>query len=115
MNPTNARDALRSPNLEPCPGCGLSDRVRPKLTLIDEAWTAESGEDPRLAYISDLRVDDLKAEIVKDAPLQQFVDGFYCDRCAEGFIPDTSTKDAVRPYSGSGWGISKNYSRKKHP
>ncbi len=75
-------------NLEPCPSCGASSLLRQKLILIDEAWVPATSKDPRTEYFTDLRVDDVKAENLRDHPLQQFVDGFYCDQCKKEFIPD---------------------------
>ncbi len=71
---------------EACPFCGDTAAVRRKLVLIDEAWVPGNGEDPRLRYAADLRVDDVKPEHRRDAPLEQFVDGFFCGRCAKGFV-----------------------------
>jgi hypothetical protein len=69
--------------------------------------------DPRLKYFADLRVDSLEPEFVRDAPFEQFVDGFYCDLCAEGFIPDAATKEVIRYVFADGrWQPKSN---KDHP
>jgi hypothetical protein len=58
--------------------------------MIDEAWVAEPGKDPRLKHFVDLRVDDVRPELLSDHPLEQFVEGLYCDACGHGFVPDDS-------------------------
>jgi len=83
--------------VESCPLCGKTATVRPKLILIDEAWPAP-GKDPRLKCFADLRVDDIQPQNVREHPLEQFVDGFYCDRCKKGFLSDDSLKENHRRY-----------------
>jgi hypothetical protein len=84
--------------LETCPVCGESSAIRPKLLLIDEAWVPAPGKDPRLAYCAYLRVDDVKTQNVRKRPLEQFIDGFYCDRCNKGFVSEEVLKDGRRRY-----------------
>ncbi len=61
--------------------------MRPKLLLIDpDHRYTEDGEIIR--YWADLRVCDVAAPHQRKAPLDQFVDGFYCDACGLGFISD---------------------------
>ena len=62
--------------------------MRPKLLLIDEAWVPAPGKDPRLKYARNLRVDDILPEHLRQKPLEQFLDGYYCDRCNIGFVSD---------------------------
>jgi hypothetical protein len=64
-----------------CPLCGETSAVRPKL---DEAWVLSPGKDSRLACFADLRVDDVQPQNLREHPLEQFIDGFYCDRCNKG-------------------------------
>ena len=85
-------------NIEPCPLCHESAAVRPKLLLIDEAWVDAPGKDPRLKYFANLRVDDLKPEETRSAPFEQFVSGFYCDRCGRAFVSDEKLSDRHRRY-----------------
>ena len=66
--------------------------------LIDEAWVPAPDKDSRLAHFSNLRADDLKPELKKDRPLEQFVDGYYCDACGKGFVSDEIVKDDPRYY-----------------
>ncbi|WP_226469667.1 hypothetical protein [Luteimonas panaciterrae] len=73
---------------EPCPRCGETSTLREKLLLIDEAWVPAQGKDSRLRYAADLRVGALKPAVVRQSPLEQFVDGFFCEKCQKGFVPD---------------------------
>ena len=82
--------------LDACPSCGKTATVRPKLLLIDEAWVAEPGKDPRLVHFADLRVDDIKPELVSDRPLEQFIEGLYCDACGRGFVTEDSLMASSR-------------------
>jgi hypothetical protein len=83
---------------EPCPRCGRSSSVREKLILIDEAWVPASGKDSRIAHFADLRADDLVPEIKKDYPLEQFVEGYYCETCGKGFVSEQVVKENPRFY-----------------
>jgi hypothetical protein len=85
-------------NLEICPTCGQKSELRSKLVLIDEAWIPARGKDAREAYRADLRVDDVNAANLRLEPLQQFIDGFYCDRCNKGFVPERVLKPDRRRY-----------------
>jgi hypothetical protein len=81
-----------------CPVCGESSVVRPKLLLIDEAWIPAPSKDSRLAYFADLRVDDVQDQIVRGRPLEQFIDGYYCDRCNKSFVSEEVLKEGRRRY-----------------
>jgi hypothetical protein len=83
---------------EACPLCGETSAVRPKLVLIDEAWVPAPGKDERLKYFADPRVDDVKSENVREHPLEQFVDGFYCNRCKKGFVAEEGLREDRRRY-----------------
>jgi hypothetical protein len=85
-----------SPEL--CPICGSDSSVREKLVLIDEAWIPEANVDPRLAYFANLRVDDVKPESVQEVPLQQFIDGYFCDKCGKGFVSEKILNPTRRFY-----------------
>ena len=89
-------DAASSP--EPCPLCGDRSYLRPKVVLIDEAWADVPGKDPRLKYFADLRVDDVKPDRVPDNPLEQFVSGYYCDKCDRAFVSEADLLAARRRY-----------------
>jgi hypothetical protein len=71
-----------------CPNCGSNGAVVPKLLLIDDAWKQQDGVDPRERYFTSLRVDALRPEFRKGGKLEQFVDGWLCETCARGFVPD---------------------------
>ena len=62
--------------------------VRAKKLLIDARWGSTSALDRRLYYYSDLRIDWVRGEELNEAPLEQFLDGFYCNSCGVGFITD---------------------------
>lgn len=66
--------------------------------LIDEAWVPAPGKDGRLAYFADLRVDDVQPQNLRERPLEQFLDGFYCDRCNKGFVSEEGLKADRRRY-----------------
>ncbi len=83
---------------EVCPACGGSSALRPKLLLIDEAWVPSPGKDQRLAYFASLRVDDVQAQALRDSPLEQFIDGFYCDGCGKGFVSENILREGRRRY-----------------
>ena len=83
---------------ENCPRCKDDSAVRPKLLLIDEAWIDKDGIDPRLAHFSSLRADDIKADHLRDPPLEQFLEGYYCDRCGKGFVADNLVVETPRVY-----------------
>jgi|LakMenEpi03Aug12_release.lakeMendotaPanAssembly.Ray.scaffolds.fasta_scaffold3774887_1 hypothetical protein len=81
---------------EKCPTCGSSSTLRDKILLIDEAWVSERNLDPRLRYFSDLRVDELRPEVVRTEPMSQFVDGYYCEACGKGFVGNAALGDTWR-------------------
>jgi hypothetical protein len=85
---------------EVCPLCGETSSVRPKLVLVDEAWVPAPGKDSRLAYFADLRVDDVQPQNVREHPLEQFIDGFYCYRCNKGFVSEEGLREGRRRYRG---------------
>jgi hypothetical protein len=83
---------------EACPVCGETSAVRPKLILIDEAWTNDPSKDPHEVYFSYIRADDIRPEHLREHPFHQFIDGFYCDRCKKGFISEEILKENRRHY-----------------
>jgi hypothetical protein len=85
-----AMDAVFTAHLmEPCPRCSSVAHVRPKALLIGAASPKKrfNGEE-KAGYqrLDQLAVDECKAELLKEPPLQQLVDGFYCDQCGHGFV-----------------------------
>jgi len=83
---------------EACPSCGDSSAVRPKLIAIDEAWVQVPGKDPRMAYFADLRADDILPEHKRAEPLEQFVDGYFCEKCGKGFVSEHILSPSRRRY-----------------
>lgn len=43
-------------------------------------------EKPGYQRVDQLAVDECRPELLKEPPLQQLVDGFYCDQCGAGFV-----------------------------
>jgi hypothetical protein len=83
---------------EICPICGQASTLHPKLLLIDEAWVPAPGKDARLKYVADLRVDDVQPQNLREPPLEQFINGYYCDRCKKGFVSEKGLKEDRRRY-----------------
>ena len=90
-------DSMANP-IEACPTCGGKDAIHHKLVLIDQAWHQEPGKDARECYFADLRVDDLRQEEVRSQPLEQFIDGFYCEKCNRAFVPESILRESHRRY-----------------
>jgi hypothetical protein len=84
--------------VEACPLCGETSALRSKLILIEEAWIPAPGKDSRLAYFADLRVDDVQAQNLRERPLEQFIDGYYCGRCGKGFVSEEGLREGRRRY-----------------
>ncbi len=77
----------------PCPSCNNVGWVRPKMLMIGRAsprlLLPDFEERGGFRRKDQLAVDECKPEVLPDAPLQQFVSGFYCDKCGRGFVPDS--------------------------
>jgi hypothetical protein len=39
-----------------------------------------------------LAIDECKMERLQTPPLEQFVSGYYCEKCGIGFLPDDITR-----------------------
>ena len=87
-----------SPLIEKCPLCGDASGIRPKLLLIDVAWVPAPGKDPRMKYFADLRADDVEPKHLKERPLEQFVEGYYCNSCGKGFVSEQILSAGRRRY-----------------
>lgn len=85
-------------HLEACPVCGQTSAVRTKLIMIDGAWIPGPNKDAREEYYSDLRVDAVQPQNLREHPLEQFIDGFYCNRCKKGFVSEEALKPDHKPY-----------------
>ena len=77
--------------LPTCPKCKTNHKVRPKTLLIGNAspkkmWPLE--EPAGYQRKDQLAVDECKPEALTVAPLEQFLNAFYCDLCGVGFAPD---------------------------
>lgn len=80
-----------SENAKICPKC-LSDRhVREKKLLIGKASPKLLFSEEMAGYRrrDQLAVDECKSDVLKETPLEQFIDGYYCDKCGIGFVPDS--------------------------
>ena len=86
-------------SLERCPRCMSHAHIQRKLILIGKA-------SPKLLFGSEekagyrrkdqLAVDECKRDMIHSKPLEQFIDGYYCERCVIGFVADeilTSTEN----------------------
>ena len=85
-----------NPNpMEPCPRCGSLQHVRSKAILIGAASPKKrfDGEE-KVGYqrLDQLAVDECMPALLNASPLEQLIDGFYCDHCAMGFV----TSDLVQ-------------------
>lgn len=94
---------LESPMI--CPKCLSDSHVRAKALLIGKASPKLlfSDYEERAGYLrrDQLAVDECKQEELQSSPLEQFVNGYYCDQCGIGFVPDDITSSAVQlPRSG---------------
>jgi hypothetical protein len=69
--------------MEPCPRCQLSDRVRRKLVLINPWDEAHAAAHPHwrvtCACQGDLTVDSLRPEFISQGPSAQFIQALYPD------------------------------------
>lgn len=88
-----------NPNI--CPKCLSSDHVREKTLLIGAASPRKlfrDGEE-RAGYQrkDQLAVDECKKEELQKPPLEQFINGYYCETCGIGFVPDGITSGAIWP------------------
>jgi hypothetical protein len=75
-----------------CPKCGATEFLQAKLILIGaqiDPSLEERVGDWRKAR---LNVSECRAEILKQKPLEQFIDGLYCNRCNLGFVSDRLLK-----------------------
>ena len=75
-----------------CPKCNSDYAVRKKKILISmsrKEWHKQ-GRDPRemCPCCVKLTIDDCIKKHINESPLEQFVQGCFCDNCGIGFIPD---------------------------
>ena len=73
---------------ESCPTCGSNEAVVAKLVLVAErspVYGVDISEGGRWPY--QLAVDECTPDALRGKPLQQFIDGLYCQNCDLGFVP----------------------------
>ena len=89
LAPLKSGHAMNQNPMESCPRCGSVQHVRPKGILKGAASPKKrfNGEE-KAGYqrLDQLAVDECKPALLKAAPLEQLVDGFYCDHCWVGFV-----------------------------
>lgn len=75
-----------------CPKCGSSAHVVSKLILIGKLSPkgifSDSGERAGYQRKDQLAIDECLPGIIRKEPLEQFIDGYFCDECGNGFVPD---------------------------
>ena len=72
-----------------CPKCKSNNNVYSKVLLIEDILNSEMSR-------TSLRIDQLKEEHIKQTPLEQFIDGLFCERCDCGFIPNNYLKCTIK-------------------
>jgi len=96
-----------TPQIEACPSCKSTDRLRSKLLLIDPADPSRASDDRRVgcSCVGDLSVSDLKSEFAASGVAAQFIEGLYCDRCGIGYVPEFMAKPARAKFIAAlgGW------------
>lgn len=83
-----------------CPRCAKTHSVRRKMLLVDT-----SGPCPCLVSL-----EQVKAEVIQEGALKQFIPGLYCSDCGIGFLPD----DMMKPPEQA-WQLSKEGWHPVHP
>lgn len=94
-------DIMSNDNHAICPKCHVGTHVRGKKILIGKAsprmlFADECEERAGYRRTDQLAIDECTAEALGIAPLEQFIDGFYCARCETGFVADTVRKRVSR-------------------
>ena len=77
-------------NAKICPKCLNAGHVREKKLLIGKVSPKLLFSEEMAGYRrrDQLAVDECKPDASKATPLNQFVDGYYCEKCGIGFVPD---------------------------
>src|SRR6476660_7951271 len=76
--------------LEPCPRCKTSTHVRPKLLTFNRPWGHDLEPSDPECHIIVSRVDAQGREHHSG----YFLNGFYCDSCGRGFVPESVLREA---------------------
>ena len=74
-----------------CPRCAANTHVINKMILISaRSPRAIFGDEEICGYKrqDQLAIDECNYSRLKDIPLQQFVDGYFCNACKVGFVDD---------------------------
>jgi hypothetical protein len=74
-----------------CPKCGMNIHVIDKMILIGaRSPNAIFGDEEMCGYKrkDQLAIDECHPSRLKDVPLQQFVNGYFCNDCGVGFVDD---------------------------
>jgi hypothetical protein len=100
MTRTNAKSVLgerlnnvmsiEAPN--GCPQCDTNKHLIGKMILIGaRSPRAIFGEEEMCGYKrkDQLAIDECQPELLRGAPLQQFVDGYFCAACGIGFVDNS--------------------------
>ncbi|MCE3227525.1 MAG: hypothetical protein K0S32_2076 [Bacteroidetes bacterium] len=83
-----------------CPKCHSAGALRSKLIMLGTALTEEQ-QFKRVNFEGYTQVDALTADEVRDEFLlphlpKQYVNGFFCETCHVGFVPDFYLKENNR-------------------
>lgn len=80
-----------------CPTCGSDAAVVDKLLLIGNGSpeTKVKSQEELAGYQrrDQLAVDECLPEFLRAEPQQQFIDGYFCNTCGAGFVPNEFLKD----------------------
>ncbi|WP_343742960.1 hypothetical protein [Herbaspirillum huttiense] len=90
MESTQVWEDIAMKNTDTCPKCCSNTHVRKKTVLIGRASPKALFLEERAGYKrkDQLAVDECNPEKISDAPLEQFVEGYYCSVCDLGFVSD---------------------------
>jgi hypothetical protein len=78
--------------LNSCPKCKSIKFLQAKLILIGAQIDPNLEEKVGDWRKDRLNVSDCKTEVLKQKPLEQFIDGFYGNKCDLGFVGDRLLK-----------------------
>lgn len=82
---------MNQASVEACPRCKSNHAVRSKKILIGAASpTVLLHGEEKAGYTrkDQLAIDECVPSALGEAPMQQFVDGWYCERCGAGFVSE---------------------------
>jgi hypothetical protein len=79
-----------------CPSCCTNQYVTNKMILIGaRSPKVIFGDEEMCGYKrkDQLAIDECDPKVLRDAPLQQFVNGYFCNACGGGFVDDSLRND----------------------